>query len=305
MARTPLMFLPWRSQARRAVDGGKPGTSPAIGWLCIFASPAADDGGETFADGGHSGRAEFIHIFFVTNPHARQPRDAVPVAALRSFAGARSRSGVERAYGHPGRVSMATAPLVLASASEARARILRHAGVAFVGDPASLDEAAIKAAQRAQGSSPEDVAIMLAETKALEVAGRHPGSLVLGADQLLVCGSRWFDKPETRAGARATLEALRGRTHRLISGMAVARDGAVRWRHVEVATLTMRRYSDRFIDWYLREAEEESLRVVGACRLEGFGAQALDRVEGDYFAILGLPLLPLLEFLRREGMVLA
>ena len=203
-------------------------------------------------------------------------------------------------------MSMATAAqLVLASASEARARILRQAGVAFVGDPATVDEASIKAARRAQGSSPEGVAITLAEAKALEVAGRHPGSLVIGADQLLVCGSRWFDKPETRAGARATLEALRGRTHRLISGMAVARDGAVRWRHVEVATLTMRGYSDWFIDWYLREAEEESLRVVGACRLEGLGAQALDRVEGDYFAILGLPLLPLLEFLRSEGMVLA
>ena len=197
------------------------------------------------------------------------------------------------------------APLVLASASETRARILRDAGISFVRDPATVDEAAVKAARRARGSPPERAAVALAEAKALEVAVRHPGSLVVGADQLLVCGAKWFDKPETRAGARATLEALRGRTHRLISGMAVVRDGAVRWRHVEVATLTMRRYSDQFIDWYLREADEASLQVVGACRLEGLGAQALRRVDGDYFAILGLPLLPLLAFLRREGMVLA
>lgn len=196
-------------------------------------------------------------------------------------------------------------PLVLASASEARAQILRNAGLFFVRDPASVDEASVKAAQRAQGSAPEQAAVSLAEAKALEVAGRHPGSFVIGADQLLVCGSRWFDKPETRTAARATLEALRGQTHRLISGVVVARDRTVRWRHVEVARLTMRRYSDQFIDWYLREAEESSLQVVGACRLEGLGAQALHRIDGDYFAILGLPLLPLLEFLRREGMVLA
>jgi nucleoside triphosphate pyrophosphatase len=196
-------------------------------------------------------------------------------------------------------------PLVLASASEARAQILRKAGIFFVRDPATVDEASVKAAQRAQGAAPEQAAVSLAEAKALEVAGRHPGSFVIGADQLLVCGSRWFDKPETRTAARATLEALRGQTHRLISGIVVARDRTVRWRHVEVARLTMRRYSDHFIDWYLREAEESSLHVVGACRLEGVGAQALHSIDGDYFAILGLPLLPLLEFLRREGVVLA
>jgi septum formation protein len=196
-------------------------------------------------------------------------------------------------------------PLVLASASEARAQILRNAGIFFVCDPATVDEASVKAAQRAQGSAPEQVAVSLAEAKAIEVSGRHPGSLVIGADQLLVCSSKWFDKPQTRAAARATLQALRGQTHRLISGMVVARDQAVRWRHVDVATLTMRRYSDQFLDWYIREADEASLQVVGACRLEGLGAQALHRIDGDYFTILGLPLLPLLEFLRREGIVLA
>src|SRR5512144_371430 len=219
MARTSLVFLLWRTMAWRAVDSGKAGTRSAMRRLCIFASPVPADGSETFADGGRSRRAAFIHIFFNTNPHARRPRDAVPVAVLRSFARARGRSLVGHAYGHPG-VSMPTAaPLVLASASEARARILRDAGIFFVRDPAAVDEASVKAAQRARGAAPEQAALSLAEAKALEVAGRHPGSLVLGADQLLVCGSRWFDNPETRAGARATLEALRGQTHRLISGM--------------------------------------------------------------------------------------
>lgn len=255
--------------------------------------------------GGGSRRVAFVHIFCTKNPHVRRRRAGVAAFPLPS-ARAAGRSRTSWPCGHHCGVSMSSgAPLVLASASQARARILLDAGLSFVRDPATVDEAAVKSARRAHGSPPERTAVALAEAKALEVANRHPGSLVIGADQLLVCGAKWFDKPETRAGARATLEALRGRTHRLISGMAVARDEAVRWRHVEVATLTMRRYSDRFIDWYLHEAEEESLQVVGACRLEGLGAQALRRIDGDYFAILGLPLLPLLAFLRREGVVLA
>ena len=132
----------------------------------------------------------------------------------------------------------------------------------------------------------------------MEVAARYPGALVIGADQLLVSGSAWLDKPATREGARTTLEALRGQTHRLVSGVAVARDRLIEWRHVEVARLTMRAYSDDFIDWYLDHAEASALQVVGACRLEGLGAQALERVDGDYFTVLGLPLLPLLRFLR-------
>ena len=186
-------------------------------------------------------------------------------------------------------------PLLLASASETRARLLRDAGVGVIQQPANVDEAALKAAHRAHGWSAEDTAL----AKAMEVAQGHPGALVIGADQLLVSGSAWLDKPMSRAGARATLEALRGQTHRLVSGVAVARDGLIEWRHVEVAMLTMRRYSDGFIDWYLDHAEASALQVVGACRLEGVGAQALEGVDGDYFTVLGLPLLPLLRFLRR------
>ena len=189
-------------------------------------------------------------------------------------------------------------PLLLASASETRARLLRDAGVPVVQEPANVDEAALKTTHRAHGSSAEDTALALAEAKAMEVAGRCPGALVIGADQLLVSGSAWLDKPMSRQRARATLEALRGQTHRLVSGVAVARDELIEWRHVEVARLTMRAYSDDFIDWYLDHAEASALRVVGACRLEGLGAQALERVDGDYFTVLGLPLLPLLRFLR-------
>lgn len=188
--------------------------------------------------------------------------------------------------------------MLLASASETRARLLRDAGVAFVQQPANVDEAALKAKHRAHGSSAEDTALALAEAKAMEVALRRPGALVIGADQLLVSGSAWLDKPVSRQGARATLQALRGQTHHLVSGVAVARDRLIEWRHVDVARLTMRAYSDGFIDWYLDHAEPSALHVVGACRLEGVGAQALEEVEGDYFTVLGLPLLPLLRFLR-------
>jgi septum formation protein len=191
-------------------------------------------------------------------------------------------------------------PLVLASASETRAQLLRNAGVPFVQETANVDEAALKAIHVARRSPPEVAAVALAEGKAIEVAARRPGALVIGADQLLIGEETWFDKPLTRASARLTLEALRGRSHRLVSGVAVAREGLVEWRHVEVATLSMRPYSDAFIDWYLDHAEASALHVVGACRLEGLGAQALERVDGDYFTVLGLPLLPLLAFLRRK-----
>ena len=195
----------------------------------------------------------------------------------------------------------ATVQLVLASASEARAQLLTNAGIAFVRDPADVDEAAIKAACRTQPCPPEEAAIRLAAAKASVVAVRHAGSLVIGADQLLVCGEEWLDKPQDVEAARATLRTLRGRHHRLISAVIVARDAAILWRHVEVAHLAMRAYSDRFIDWYLAQADARDLQVVGACRLEGLGAQALAQLNGDYFTVLGLPLLPLLAFLRQEG----
>lgn len=195
--------------------------------------------------------------------------------------------------------------LVLASASEARARILADAGVPFVHDPSAVDESAIKEACRREGVPADDAAIRLAEAKALQVAGRRPGDLVLGADQLLDCDGVWFDKPLDKAGARATLLAIRGRRHRLISAVVAAQGERIVWRHVAVAVLTMREYSDRFIAWYLSQATPADWQVVGACRLEGIGSQAFAAVDGDYFTILGLPLLPLLAFLRRQDVLIA
>lgn len=194
--------------------------------------------------------------------------------------------------------------LVLASASPTRAKVLAGAGIRFHQDPAEVDEAAIKVACRSCGDSGEAAALVLAAAKAQAVAPRHPGRLVVGSDQLLVSGGDWLDKPAGREEARATLAKLRGRCHRLISGMVVMRDAAVLCRHVEVAELAMRNYSDRFIDWYLDTAQEADLVVVGACRLEGLGAQAFARIDGDYFTILGLPLLPLLDVLRGEGLLI-
>jgi septum formation protein len=194
--------------------------------------------------------------------------------------------------------------LVLASQSETRARVLAGAGVAFEQDPADVDEAAIKQNCRSRQCVAEEAAVILAESKARAVAFRHPGALVVGADQLLVSGADWLDKPGNRDQARATLKKLRGQRHRLVSGMAVLRDETVLCRHVDVAVLTMRNYSDAFIEWYLDVAATADLQVVGACRLEGLGAQAFERVEGDYFTILGLPLLPLLDILRKETMLI-
>jgi septum formation protein len=194
--------------------------------------------------------------------------------------------------------------LVLASASETRAQILFNAGIDFLRDPADVDESVIKLSCRRQGASAEEAALILAESKARAVAARHPDAVVVGADQLLVSGTAWLDKPGTVDEARETLLKLRNRRHRLVSGLAVLRDDLVLCRHAEVAELVMRDYSDRFIDWYMSTAGEADLRVVGACRLEGLGAQAFARIDGDYFTILGLPLLPLLDVLRREAILI-
>jgi septum formation protein len=193
--------------------------------------------------------------------------------------------------------------LVLASASRTRARLLTDAGLSFVCRPADVDEASIKNTCRTRGVSAEDAALTLAEAKAITVSEQLPQSLVIGADQLMVCGDLWFDKPLSKQGARQTLLSLRGQSHRLISGLAVARAGTIVWTHLEVADLTMRNYSDSFIDWYVEQADEADLQSVGACRLEGLGVQAFSRINGDYFTILGLPLLPLLDFLRQQDML--
>jgi septum formation protein len=190
--------------------------------------------------------------------------------------------------------------LVLASASAARAAILENAGFRVTRVPAAIDEDEVKAAFRREGGDAATCATALATAKAERISRRHRGALVVGADQMLVCGDVWFDKPPDLDHARAQLVALRGRTHELVTAAVVFRDGADLWHHVARARLTMRPFSDAFLDEYLAAAGERVLGSVGAYQLEGLGVHLFSRIEGDYFTILGLPLLPLLDFLRAQ-----
>ncbi|GIX12273.1 MAG: Maf-like protein [Paracoccaceae bacterium] len=191
--------------------------------------------------------------------------------------------------------------LVLASASSARARLLAAAGLSFRVSPAAVDEAALKSALLAERATPRDIADKLAETKAVKVSRRCPGALVIGADQVLAAEGRLFDKPRDRAAAADQLRALRGRTHRLLSAAVIARDGAPLWRHVGQAELTMRAFSDAFIESYLDAEGDGVLQSVGAYRIEGRGVQLFSRVRGDLFTIQGMPLIEMLDFLRHHG----
>lgn len=196
-------------------------------------------------------------------------------------------------------------PLVLASASRIRAELLQRAGLDVACDPAGIDEADVKSRVRRAGGDAEACALALAEAKAARVAPRHRGALVLGADQLMVCGNDWLDKPADLAAARRQLLALRGRRHELVTALALHRDGAVLWRHVERPALVMRDFSEMFLDAYLDRAGAAVLGSVGAYQLEALGVQLFARIEGDYFSILGLPLLPLLATLRGAGALAA
>lgn len=200
-------------------------------------------------------------------------------------------------------MSAAVPTVVLASGSRTRAEMLERAGVRVTLAPAAVDEEEIKLAARAEGAPVEDVAEALAELKAQRVTRKHPGALVIGADQMLECDGRWFDKPADRDAARVQLQDLRGKTHRLVSCAVVIRDGERLWHHVDRARLTMRPFSDAFLDSYLNAAGDDVLGSVGAYHLEGLGAQLFHRVDGDFFTILGLPLLPLLGFLRVHGVI--
>ncbi len=190
--------------------------------------------------------------------------------------------------------------LILASGSAARRAMLEAAGLAFEVDVPSVDEAVAKASLRAEGLKPREQADALAELKALSVSRRRVG-FVIGADQILTIEGETLDKPRDLAEARAHLQHLRGRTHELITAAIVAREGAVIWRRIDTPRLMMRAFSDAFLDDYLERVEEGALASVGAYQLEGLGAQLFERVEGDYFSVLGLPLLPLLAFLREHG----
>lgn len=176
--------------------------------------------------------------------------------------------------------------------------MLDAAGVGFEVETPRVDEEKAKQNLRAAGLSPRDQAARLAELKALSVSR---GRFVIGADQILAMDGETFDKPADLEQARAHLQQLRGREHTLITAAVVACDGEIVWRHVEIPRLTMRAFSDAFLDAYLARAGEGALSSVGAYQIEGFGAHLFERVEGDYFSILGLPLLPLLAFLRENG----
>jgi septum formation protein len=195
--------------------------------------------------------------------------------------------------------------LVLASASRTRAALLQNAGLAVTIDPAAVDEVAAKESLRAAGAGAAAAATSLAELKALKVSPRHPGRLVLGADQLLECDGAWFDKPVDLAAARRQLQALRGRRHRLYSAAAAVQDGVRLWHHVGEASLTMRSFGEPFLDGYIDRAGPDLLGSVGAYRLEGLGVQLFAAIAGDHFTILGLPLLALLDFLRGRQVLAA
>jgi len=188
--------------------------------------------------------------------------------------------------------------VILASASRIRNRILANAGIEHTCITSTVDEDDIKLSFKKNGANVESVAIALAEAKAWDVAEHNPDALVIGADQILECDGRWFDKPPDQKAAAETLLALRGRAHRLISAVAVFRGEECIWRYCETPVLEMRNFSDEFLEHYLNSAGPDILQSVGAYRLEGSGVQLFSRIDGDYFTILGLALMPLLEFLR-------
>lgn len=196
---------------------------------------------------------------------------------------------------------MSVDPIILASASAARAKMLRDAGVAVEALPARIDEAGVKAAMLAEEAPPRDIADMLAEMKALKLSNKAPGALVLGADQVLVCGGKVYDKPRDMAEAAEHLRALRERPHELLSAAVIAENGRPVWRHIGRAQLVMRSMSDDFIAEYLDRVGPAVLETVGGYHLEGLGAQLFMRVQGDYFTVLGLPLLEVLGYLRARG----
>lgn len=192
-------------------------------------------------------------------------------------------------------------PLLLASASATRAEMLRRAGLQIEIIPARIDEHTLKESLAAEGVAPREIADALAEQKARKVSTRHDGALVLGCDQILDFDGAALSKPESRDAARAQLTRLRGSEHRLYSAAVLARDGAPVWRAVEAARLTMRDFSDRYLDDYLDRNWPDIAGSVGGYRIEEEGVRLFQRIDGSHFAILGLPLLPLLTHLATIG----
>ena len=194
--------------------------------------------------------------------------------------------------------------LVLASGSVSRRALLVAAGLTFAVQPAEVDEGGVKRDARTDGANATSTALRLARLKAEVVARRDPEALVIGADQLLVCEGVWFDKPASVAAAAEQLRLLRGRTHELITAAACYEGGRCQWHHVAMPRLTMRQFSDDFLETYLAAEGEAVTACVGAYRLEGLGMHLFDAIEGEHAAILGLPMLALLGFLRDHGIII-
>ena len=195
----------------------------------------------------------------------------------------------------------ANKPLILASQSRARKMLLANAGLAFEAVPADIDERSLQQASKL--SRPGEIAKLLAREKAAWVSARNAGHYVIGADQTLALGERLFNKPDGRVAAAEQLRALSGQTHELHSAVAVALDGKVAFETAAVARMTMRPLTGDEIRLYLDEAGDAVTTSVGAYQLEGLGVHLFERIKGDHFTILGLPLLPLLDFLRRERLI--
>jgi septum formation protein len=194
--------------------------------------------------------------------------------------------------------------LILASESASRKQMLNQAGVPFTAIPAHIDETSILESMRAANATPRDIADALAETKALKISRKVPDAIVLGCDQMLECDGELFEKAKTPEAARETLRRLRGRKHRLISAAVIAAGAAAIWRHADEAYLTMRPFTDEFLETYAAQAGPILTSSVGAYALEGLGAQLFAQVRGDGFTIQGMPLFQVLEALRNHGILI-
>ncbi|MBO3758273.1 Maf family nucleotide pyrophosphatase [Ciceribacter sp. L1K22] len=192
-----------------------------------------------------------------------------------------------------------TTRLILASTSPFRRALMMNAGLAFEWEDSGVDERAIEDAEGRW--DPVTLAATLAKAKAVAVSLRNPSALVIGSDQVLSLQGQLLHKSKSIADAREVLLRLRGQTHELNSAVAVAVDGQIVWEHVDIARMSVREFTEEFLSYYVESVDEKVLRSVGGYQLEGVGVQLFDRIDGDYFTVLGLPLVPLLDFLRRVG----
>lgn len=193
--------------------------------------------------------------------------------------------------------------LILASSSPFRRHLMEQAGLVFDAESARIDERVIEAPVQREGGGPEEIAKVLAIAKAQDVASRHPGKFVIGSDQIMSMNGNIFHKCETVAEAKAQLASMRGKTHQLSSAVAIFKDDSLLWADVAIAEMTFRHFSDEFLESYIKRAGEKVLLTVGAYQYEGLGQQLFEKISGDYFTIIGLPMLPLLKALRIFGVI--